>query len=183
MATIKESKEKKIVLAVCGSVAAIEAPKLVRELSRKGIDVECVMSESALKIISPHVLEWASGHKVVTEITGATEHVRLCGTGGEASILLICPATSNTISKIANGIDDTAVTTFATTAIGSDVKVIIAPAMHSSMYKNPFIVENIKRLEKNGITIIEPRFEENKAKVATNDEIVEKVLRELKSAK
>jgi phosphopantothenoylcysteine decarboxylase/phosphopantothenate--cysteine ligase len=174
-------KNKKIVLAVCGSVAAIETPKLVRELRRRKVEVDCVMSESAKKIINPNVLEWASEKEVITEITGKTEHVRLCGVGGEASLLLICPATSNTISKIACGIDDTSVTTFAATAIGSGKKVIIAPAMHYSMYKNPFVVENIKKLEKNGITIIEPRFEENKAKVATTEEIVEKVLRELKT--
>jgi phosphopantothenoylcysteine decarboxylase/phosphopantothenate--cysteine ligase len=174
-------KNKTVVLAVCGSVAAIESPKLVRELRRRGIIVECVMSESAKKIISPNVLEWASEKDVITEITGKTEHVRLCGVGGTADVLLICPATSNTISKIACGIDDTAVTTFAATAIGSGKKVIIAPAMHYSMYKNPFVEENIKKLESNGITIIEPRFEENKAKVASNDEIANKVLRELKN--
>jgi phosphopantothenoylcysteine decarboxylase/phosphopantothenate--cysteine ligase len=174
-------KTRKIVLAVCGSVAAIESPKLVRELRRRGVEVECVMSASAQKIINPNVLEWASEKDVITEITGKTEHVRLCGVDGEASLLLICPATSNTISKIACGIDDSSVTTFAATAIGSGKKVIIAPAMHYSMYKNPFVEENIKKLEKNGITIIEPRFEENKAKVATNEEIVEKILRELKT--
>lgn len=183
MTALKEGKGKKIVLAVCGSVAAIEAPKIVRELLRKGIEVECVMSAAAEKMINPYVLEWASGAKVVTEITGATEHVRLCGIDGEASLLLICPATSNTISKIANGIDDTTVTTFAATAIGAGIKVIIAPAMHYSMYQNPFVVENIKKLERNGITIIEPRFEEDKAKVASNEEIVAKVSRELKSVK
>lgn len=174
-------KNKKVVLAVCGSVAAIEAPKLVRELRRKNVDVECVMSGSAEEIINPNVLEWASEKPVVTKITGKTEHVRLCGVGGEASLLLICPATSNTISKIASGIDDTSVTTFAATAIGSGKKVIIAPAMHYSMYKNPFVAENIKKLEKYGVTIIEPRFEENKAKVASNEDIVAKVLRELKT--
>jgi len=85
--------------------------------------------------------------------------------------------------KIACGIDDTTVTTFAATAIGSGKKVIIAPAMHYSMYRNPFVEENIKKLERNGVTIIEPRFEENKAKVASNEEIVKKVLRELKTRK
>ncbi len=174
-------KNTKIVLAVCGSVAAVETPKLVRELRRRNVAVECVMSEAAKKIINPNVLEWASEKDAITQITGKTEHVRLCGVDGEAALLLICPATSNTISKIANGIDDTSVTTFAATAIGSGKKVIIAPAMHYSMYKNPFVSENIKKLEKNGITIIEPRFEDNKAKVATNEEIVEKVLRELKT--
>jgi len=167
---------KKIVLGICGSVAAIETPRIVRELSCKGIDVECVMTKSSRRIIHPDVLEWASGNKVITKLTGNVEHVRLCGVQGEASLLLICPVTANTISKIANGIDDTPVTTFATTAIGSKIPLILVPAMHLSMYENPFVIDNIKRLKDNGIKFIEPRIEENKAKLATIDEIVDKVL-------
>lgn len=168
---------KKIVLGVCGSVAAIESPKIARELVRKGFDVECVMSKAAKKIIHPDVLEWASGNRVVTKLTGDVEHVRLCGVDGEASLLLICPATANTISKIACGIDDTPITSFATTAIGSGIPVVIVPAMHLSMYQNPFVAANIKRMKDNGIRIIEPRIEENKAKMAGIDTILNAVLK------
>jgi phosphopantothenoylcysteine decarboxylase/phosphopantothenate--cysteine ligase len=174
-------KNKKIVVAVCGSVAAVESPKLVRELRRKGLDVECVMSASAQNIIHKNVLEWASEKPVVTEITGKVEHVRLCGIDGEAPMLLICPATSNTISKIACGIDDTTVTTFAATALGSGKKVLIAPAMHYSMYDNPFVRDNIEKLKKHGVVFIGPRIQENKAKVAENDVVVTKVLAMLKT--
>ena len=173
-------KKNKIVVCVCGSVAATEAPRLVRELKRKGLDVECVMSKAAEKMIHPHVLEWASENPVITEITGRVEHVRLCGVEGEASLLLICPATSNTISKIACGIDDTTVTTFAATALGSGMKVLIAPAMHYSMYKNFFVADNLKKLEANGVIVMEPRLEENKAKLADIREITKAVLRELR---
>lgn len=173
-------KHKNIVLAVCGSVAAIEAPKIARELIRNGIDVECVMTKSAGRIIHPDVLHWASGKKVITRLTGDVEHVKLCGINGIANILLICPATANTISKIANGIDDTTVTTFASTALGSGIPVVIVPAMHESIYRNPFVSENIEKLKKNGIKFIEPRFEENKAKLAEIDEIVKGVLGLLK---
>jgi len=169
-----------VVLGVCGSVAAIEAPKLARELIRRGISVKCVMSNSATGIIHPNVMEWATGQEVITEITGGVEHVRLCGVDGEASLLLICPATANTISKIASGIDDTPVTTFATTALGSGIPIIIVPAMHSSMYKNPFVVENLKKLKKNKIKIIEPRFEENKAKLADVKKIADIIAKEVR---
>ncbi|MBN2013545.1 MAG: hypothetical protein JW778_00045 [Candidatus Altiarchaeota archaeon] len=168
---------KKIVLGVCGSVAAIESPKVARELVKKGFGVECVMSKAAKKIIHPDILEWASGNRVITRLTGEVEHVRLCGVDGEASLLLICPATANTISKIACGIDDTPVTTLATTAIGSGIPVTIVPAMHLSMYKNPFVSANIKRLKENGIRVMEPRIEENKAKMASVDEVVDAVLK------
>jgi phosphopantothenoylcysteine decarboxylase/phosphopantothenate--cysteine ligase len=166
----------KIVVGVCGSVAAVKVPELVREFVRRGVEVECVMSEAARKIISSHVLEWASGKKVVTEISGGVEHVRLCGVDGEAKVLLVCPATSNTISKISCGIDDSPVTTFAATAMGSGISLVIVPAMHVSMYYNPFVIENIKRLKKQGVVFVEPEIDENKAKLPENDVIVERVL-------
>jgi phosphopantothenoylcysteine decarboxylase/phosphopantothenate--cysteine ligase len=72
----------KLVVAVCGSVAAVRTPELVRTMIRQGIDVECVMSEAACQIIGPAVLEWASGRPVITKLTGAVEHVRLLGLSG-----------------------------------------------------------------------------------------------------
>lgn len=167
---------KKIIIAICGSVAAVEAPKIIREFKRNNIDVTCVMSKAAGKIIHKNVLEWASENKVVTKLTGKVEHVRFCGIDGEADLLLVCPATSNTISKIACGIDDTPVTTFAATAIGSGKKVVVVPAMHLAMYKNPFVAENIEKLKNSGIRVIEPKFSENKAKLASSEEIVNFVL-------
>jgi phosphopantothenoylcysteine decarboxylase/phosphopantothenate--cysteine ligase len=167
---------KKIALGICGSVSAIETPKIVRELRRRGIEIECVMTKASRRIIHPDVMEWASGNRVITKLTGNVEHVRLCGVQGEASLLFICPATANTISKIANGIDDTPVTTFAATAIGSKIPLIIIPAMHISMYKNPFVIENIEKLKGNGIRFIEPRIGENKAKLPDAKEIVSRVM-------
>ncbi|PKP54480.1 MAG: hypothetical protein CVT90_01060 [Candidatus Altiarchaeales archaeon HGW-Altiarchaeales-3] len=170
------NKNKKIIIAICGSVAAVKTPELIREFKRNSVDVSCVMSESAKKIIHKNVLEWASENEVTTKLTGKVEHVTSCGTFGDANLLLICPATSNTISKIACGIDDTTVTTFAATAIGSGKKVVIVPAMHLAMYNNPFVVENIEKLKKTGVLFIEPRIEENKAKLASNGEIVKFIL-------
>jgi len=169
-----------IVIGVCGSVAAVRIPELVRELKRKGFDVQCAMTEAAKGIIHPNVLEWASEKPVIEKLTGAVEHVMFCGIGGKADLLLICPATSNTISKIANGIDDTTVTTFAATALGCKKKVAIVPAMHESMYNNPFVKENIEKLKKAGVIILEPRVEENKAKLMDNEKIVAEVLRLVK---
>ncbi|OYT53417.1 MAG: hypothetical protein B6U72_05545 [Candidatus Altiarchaeales archaeon ex4484_2] len=165
---------KKIVLAVCGSVAAIETPKIARELGREGFDVECVMSEAAQRIIHPDVMEWASGNKVITELTGQVEHVSLCGIDGEASLLLVCPCTSNTLSKTACGIGDNPVTTMAATALGSGIPIVMVPAMHLAMYQNPFVEENIKKLIKEGVHIIEPECRESKAKIAGMEKIIKK---------
>ncbi|HHQ45253.1 MAG TPA: hypothetical protein ENN13_03845 [Candidatus Altiarchaeales archaeon] len=169
----------KIVLGVCGSVAAVKTPELVRELVRQGFEVECVMSRAARKIIHPNVLHWASGNPAVKKITGGVEHVRLLGLQGDADLLLICPATSNTISKIACGIDDTPVTTMAATALGSGRTIIIVPAMHQSMHQNPFVKEKIEKLKNAGIVLVEPRIEEGKAKLAGENEIIDAVKKAL----
>ncbi len=158
-------KDHTIVLGVTGSIAAVETVKLVRELIRHGGTVIPVMSRSATEIIHPYALEFASGTKPVTTLTGAVEHVEHCGLHeGHADLLLIAPSTANTISKIACGIDDTPVTTFATTALGTGIGVLIAPAMHAAMYQHDIVTVNIDKLEKHGVQFIAPRMAEKKAK-------------------
>ncbi|MDX1799051.1 MAG: flavoprotein, partial [Candidatus Lokiarchaeia archaeon] len=160
-------KNKTIILAVTGSIASVEDVKLSRELIRHGAEVIPIMSNSATKIIHPYSLEFATGNKPILELTGKTEHVFYCGkVKKHADLLLISPCTANTISKIAHGIDDNVVTTFATTAIGSNIPIIIVPAMHISMYNHKIVQDNINLLKKNGITFIEPIITSNKAKIA-----------------
>ncbi len=166
---------KKIALCVCGSVAAIKAPDLARELMRNGAEVFAIMSPSSQKLISPSLLEWATGNPVITELTGKIEHVQLGGKGG-VDLVLIAPATANTIGKMAAGIDDTPVTSLATTAIGSGIPVMIIPVMHGSMYRHPLVSENLKKLSSLGIKIIPPEIVEDKAKFPEISVIVEEVL-------
>ncbi len=171
---------KRIVLCVTGSIAAVETIRLARELIRNGAEVQGVMSQAAQAIIHPYALEYATGRKVITEITGAIEHVAYCGKRKEAyDLLLVAPCTANTIGKIAAGVDDTPVTTFATTAIGSHIPIIIVPAMHGSMFEHPIVQENIKKLESIGITFVMPKVEEGTAKIPDNAEIVINVERTL----
>jgi phosphopantothenoylcysteine decarboxylase/phosphopantothenate--cysteine ligase len=171
---------KRIVLGVTGSIAAVECVKLARELIRNGAVVIPVMTEAAQKIIHPYSLEFATGNPPVTELTGQVEHVAFCGeVADRADMLLIAPSTANTISKIAFGIDDTPVTTFATTAIGSKIPVMVVPAMHGSMYNHSIVLENIEKLRGIGITVLHPRLEEKKAKMPQIEEIVENVIRVL----
>jgi phosphopantothenoylcysteine decarboxylase / phosphopantothenate---cysteine ligase len=163
---------KEIVVAVTGSIAAVETVKLIHALRRRGAVVQAVMSTAAEEILSADALTYASGRDTITRLSGRVEHVTFCGDGGSADLLLIAPCTANTISKIASGIDDTPVTTFATTALGSGKPVIIVPAMHHSMYRHPALKENIRKLKTWGIGIIEPRIEEGKAKIADTEEII-----------
>jgi phosphopantothenoylcysteine decarboxylase/phosphopantothenate--cysteine ligase len=169
---------KRIVLGVTGSIAAVETVKLARLLIRHGAEVYPVMSRAATRIVHPDALEFATGRVPITMLTGTVEHVSLCGeTADRVDLLLIAPSTANTISKIAHGIDDTTVTTFATTAMGSEIPLVIVPAMHGSMYKHKIVMDNIKALEKIGVHFVGPRMEEKVAKIAEVEEIVDFVLR------
>lgn len=161
-----------IVLAVTGSIAAVRTIDLVRDLIRRGATVHTVMSGAAAEIIHPYALEYASSNPVVTKITGRVEHVEFCGVGGRADLLLIAPATANTIGKIAQGIDDTPVTTYATTALGSGVPVMVVPAMHEAMYRHPAVLKNLEALRSMGVLVVDPRIEEEKAKIAENRTVV-----------
>ena len=163
---------KTIVLAVTGSIAAVETIKLAHALRRAGAVVQPVMSPAACGIIHPDALTYACGRETITRITGLVEHVQYCGDGGLAALLLIAPCTANSISKISCAIDDTPVTTFATTAIGRKMPVIIVPAMHHAMFRHPLLMNHLKTLTDLGITLISPRINEGKAKIADLDEVL-----------
>lgn len=170
---------KVIALGVTGSIAAVEAVGLAHSLRRRGAEVQAVMSPAAARILHPGALTYATGRPAITEITGMVEHVEFCGEGGEADLFLVAPCTANTLGKIALGIDDTPVTTFATTAIGRGMPVILAPAMHASMFRHPAIAGHLEVLAGWGIDVIDPRIEEGKAKIATPESIVLHVERAL----
>jgi phosphopantothenoylcysteine decarboxylase/phosphopantothenate--cysteine ligase len=168
---------KNIVLCITGSVAAVECPIIARELMRHGAEVYAVMSPAATSIVHPYLIEWATGNRVITHLTGQVEHVSLGGDSpGHADLVLVAPATANTISKIASGIDDTPVTTVVSTAFGGGLPVLIVPAMHETLYRHPIVLENIEKLKSHGIVFVGPRMEEGKAKIARTDTIVNKVI-------
>jgi phosphopantothenoylcysteine decarboxylase/phosphopantothenate--cysteine ligase len=151
---------KRIVLGITGSIAAVECFELARELIRHGANVQAVMSENAMNLVTPWAMEFATGNEVIDVIDGRVQHVALLGdVPDKADLLLIAPCTANTMSKIACGIDDTPVTTMATTALGSKVPIIVAPAMHITMFTNPIIQQNLERLRQAGVEFLGPRME------------------------
>ncbi len=175
---------RRIVLAISGSIGAVKCVELSRELIRHGADVHAVMTGAAQGIITAEAMHFATGNPVVTKITGAVEHVRLLGdVPGRADLLLVAPATANTVAKMALGIDDTTITTCATVAFGTRTPVVVAPAMHEAMLEHPIVAEHQKTLvERLGVTWIEPKHEEKKAKLADIDAIVDGVIRRLHDA-
>ena len=134
------------------------------------------MTEAAARLVAPDSLEFASGRRPVLSLTGRTEHVDLMGS---ADLLLVYPATANTVSKMANGIDDTPVTSMAAVALGSGTPVAVVPAMHESMYRNPAVSSNVDRLRSWGVRFIGPRTDGVRAKAASREEVVESVIKML----
>ncbi|HEC81100.1 MAG TPA: bifunctional phosphopantothenoylcysteine decarboxylase/phosphopantothenate--cysteine ligase CoaBC [Thermoplasmatales archaeon] len=169
---------KRILLCVTGSVAAVESFYLCRDLIRHGADVVPVMSEAATKIIHPDALEFASGHKPVLSLTGGVEHVSFCGESTDkVDMVLVSPCTLNTLSKVVLGICDNVVTACTVTALGSGIPVVVVPAMHLSMYRNPVTVKNLRLAEELGVYVVKPELTETKARIAGRDEIVANVIR------
>ncbi len=144
---------KKILLGVTGSIAAYKAVELVRNLSLQGASVTVVMTESARKFISPTTFEAISGNIVYTDIFNnpaeAVPHINL---PREADVLVIAPATANSISKMAAGLADDLLSTM---VLATKKPVLVCPAMNSSMYDHPAIQCNLEKLSKYGYQIIE----------------------------
>jgi len=171
-------KGVRIALCITGSVAAFKSPEVARLLIRHGAIIHTVMTSAAQKIISPNLMEWATGIKPVTELTGALEHVKLAGMSKDmVDVVLVAPCTANTVSKVASGIDDNAVTSVISCAIGSKIPVLLALGMHEQLYNNPFVQENLRKLEGVGVVIVPPRLEEGKAKLAKPEDIVDYTIR------
>ena len=92
---------------------------------------------------------------------------------GKSDLVIVYPATANTIGKFANGIDDTPPTSVLSVALGSKIPIIIAPAMHQSMYENNIIKKNIAKLEKENVVFVNPVIEEGKAKIVDIDIVLD----------
>src|SRR2546423_8357100 len=148
---------KKIVLGVTGSIAAYKAVDIASYLVKKTYDVNVVMTRDALHFITPLAFKTLSRHPVVTDLYDEEEgwkptHIKLAD---EASLLLIAPATANTIAKLALGIADDALTCIAL-ALNPQAKILIAPAMNGKMWLHPATQQNAAALKARGAEFIGP---------------------------
>jgi len=165
---------KKIVLCISGSVAAYKAIELARLFMRHGSDVTCVASKAATDLIKPSYFKWATGNEVITKLTGDLEHIKVADYK-QSDLIAVYPCTANTLGKLANGIDDTPISTVLSVGLGSKIPIVIALAMHQAMYENPAVIKNIEFLQKK-VDFIAPNFVEGKAKAAEPEEILDFVL-------
>ena len=175
-----ELSGKKIVLCVAGSVAAYKAIELARLLMRHGADVTCVTSNAVTKLVKPDYFKWATGNDVITKLTGDLEHIRLADYD-QADLILVYPSTANTLGKLANGIDDTPISTVLTVGFGSKIPILMCLAMHASMYDNAAVKKNIEFL-KNKIDFVSPQMIEGKAKAPEPEDVLDYVLKKFGSS-
>ena len=161
-----------IVLCVTVSVAASQAVKVAREFRRQGQEVKCFMSEAACEILHPNSMEFATGNDVVTELTGKIEHVKY----SQEDLVLVAPATANTISKFAYKIADNPISTLLITAYGHDTPILFVPSMHDSMFRA--IEDNIEKIKSEGSAyFMPPVMDEGKAKLPSTEDFVLESLR------
>lgn len=136
---------KHILIGISGGIAAYKIPELIRYLKKAGAEVKVTTTRNALEFVTPLVLETLSGNKVYTDVfaTGndhTTEHISL---PDWADLMIVAPATANSIGKMANGIADDALST---TFLAMQKPVLIAPAMNDKMLAHPAVQHNILTL-------------------------------------
>ncbi|MGQ3892806.1 bifunctional phosphopantothenoylcysteine decarboxylase/phosphopantothenate--cysteine ligase CoaBC [Legionella sp. CNM-4043-24] len=146
---------KKIVLGICGGIAAYKSALLVRELTRLGAEVRVVMTESAQQFISPLTLQAVSGHDVRVDLFDeqaerAMGHIELARW---ADYLLVAPATANCLAKFAQGLADDLLSTLYLVA---ETPVIVCPAMNRSMWAHPATQHNCDLLRQRGVMLVGP---------------------------
>ncbi|MDD5486227.1 MAG: bifunctional phosphopantothenoylcysteine decarboxylase/phosphopantothenate--cysteine ligase CoaBC [Dehalococcoidales bacterium] len=146
-------ERKRIVLGVTGSIAAYKGAEIASRLSQAGAVVDVVLTEAAARFICPLTFESITGRKVFTGLWDNPPGVTHITLAEQADVVLIAPATADTIARISGGI---AGDMLSCVVLAARVPVIVAPAMHTAMYDNPATQENISRLRERGIVVIEP---------------------------
>lgn len=148
-------KGKTVLLGVTGSIAAYKIANLASMLSKLHADIHVLMTKNATNFINPVTFETLTGNKCLIDTFDrnfqfSVEHVSIAK---KADVVLVAPASANIIGKMANGIADDMLTT---TLLACKCTKIVSPAMNTNMYENPVVQENIVKLKRYGINVIEP---------------------------
>ena len=144
---------KQIVLGVTGSIAAYKAVVLLRTLLREGAIVHVVMTQSAMKFVTPLTFEVLSGHPVSTDPFETHQEMKHLTLSEQADAIVIAPATANCLAKSALGLGDDLLSTMLLTA---QCPLIVAPAMDGGMWTHPSVTEHVRTLRDRGTIVVEP---------------------------
>ncbi len=145
---------KRVLLGVTGGIAVYKAVELLRLLVKAGADVHVAMTPAATEFVQPLTFRELSYHPVAVDVfeeprEWKMQHIHLA----ECDLVVIAPATANTLAKLAVGIADNSVTT---TVLATQAPIVVAPAMNSGMWENPITQENIARLRQRGYHVVGP---------------------------
>ena len=152
-------RDKRILLGVCGSIAVYKAVDLASKLTQAGAGVDVVMTQAAQRFVSALAFQAVTGRPVYTHLWqgehpgGLGAHIAHVGLAEAADLMMIAPATANTMAKLAHGLADDLLSV---TALAVGCPIIIAPAMDSGMYESPATQANLETLQRRGIHLIEP---------------------------
>src|SRR5215212_2714773 len=147
--------EKKIVLGVSGSIAAYKVAELARNLTLDGAIVDVIMTQAAQRFVGPATFQALTGRPVLADMwalpeDGVIGHVAL---GQRADLVVLAPATANTLARLAAGLSDDLLTT---TVLATKAPVLCAPAMNTAMYQNAATQANLVTLRQRGVVVLEP---------------------------
>ena len=142
-----------VVVGITGGIAAYKAVSVVRALVLAGHDVHVVATENALRFVGRPTLEAISRNVVHSDLYEGVAEVRHVAIGQAADLIVVAPATANSVAKLATGLADDLL---GNTILASTAPVVIAPAMHTEMWQNPATVANIATLRSRGVTVVGP---------------------------
>jgi len=179
---------KKIVLGVTGCIGAYKAAEIVRGLKKNGFAVQVILTASAREFITPLTMETLSEEPVIGDLFGQDreEGIRHISLTEECELFLIAPATANILAKLAHGLADDFLSTF---ALANRAPVMIAPAMNTQMLSHPAVQQNIATLKERGVELIEPGEGWlacgwlGKGRLAEPEEVVQRVMAKLGAKK
>ncbi|HEY7817491.1 MAG TPA: bifunctional phosphopantothenoylcysteine decarboxylase/phosphopantothenate--cysteine ligase CoaBC, partial [Vicinamibacteria bacterium] len=170
----------KIVLGVTGCIGAYKAAELVRGLKKRGYEVQVILTKNAQEFVTPLTLETLSELPVISDLFGPVreEGIRHISLTEECALFLVAPCSADVVAKLALGIADDFLSTF---ALANRAPTMIAPAMNTNMLAHPAVAQNLETLRSRGVEIVEPGEGwlacgwMGKGRLAEPDEIVKRV--------
>ena len=159
MSEIALLQGKRIILGVCGSIAVYKAVDLTSKLTQAGARVDVIMTEAAQRFVNPLTFQAVSGRPVYSDMWraeisgGLPSHIAHIGLAEEADLLMIAPATANTLAKLAHGFADDLLSV---TSLAANCPLLVAPAMDGGMVEHPALQDNLDILRQRGAHLIEP---------------------------
>jgi phosphopantothenoylcysteine decarboxylase/phosphopantothenate--cysteine ligase len=145
-------KNREILIAVSGGIAAYKTASLVSQLVQAGAGVSVIMTRAAMRLVGPKTFEALTGRPVTHSVFGPGGHPHI-EIARKAEILCIAPATANTLAKAALGMADDLVSTVILTFKGP---ILMAPAMNCEMWEKPAVQRNVTQLQEDGVVFIGP---------------------------